>query len=80
MPAYILNFFLGTAYMLNSSERFLVTAVAWVLFLSGLFGLAVSFADYFRGAAFQQYFLESAGSGAYLFLATVVVILKNKFG
>ncbi len=65
---------------LSSTERLLVMAVSWVLFLSGLFGLAVSFTDYFRGGVFNLYFLEALGSGAYLFLAALVVLLKNKFG
>ena len=55
-------------------------AVAWVLFLSGLFGLAVSVNDWLRGAQFPAYFLEGVGSGAYLFLAALIVLLKNKFG
>ncbi len=55
-------------------------AVAWVMFLSGLFGLGVSFTDYFRGATFNSYFLEGVASGAYLFLAALVVLIKNKFG
>jgi hypothetical protein len=57
-----------------------VTAVAWVMFLSGLFGLAVSFTDYFRGTVFSTYFFEGVASGAYLFLAALVVLIKNKFG
>ena len=59
-------------------EKNILTLAFWVLFLGGLFGVAVGMYTYFNGGGVAEYGTMGIGGGAFLVWSAVVALIKSK--
>lgn len=59
-------------------EKNILSVVFWVLFLGGLFGVAVGMYSYFTGGTPAEYGIMGIGGGAFLVWSAVAALIKSK--
>lgn len=61
-----------------ATDKKLLTAIIWILFLGGLFGLAMGLQKTFAGAAPAEYGVMGIGGGLWLLSSAVAIYIRNK--
>jgi hypothetical protein len=59
-------------------EKNLLPIAFWVLFLGGLFGVAMGMVGYFGGKTPAEYGVMGIGGGAFLVWSAVVALIRSK--
>jgi hypothetical protein len=59
-------------------EKTLLVVAFWVLFLGGLFGVAMGMTGYFAGKTATEYGVMGIGGGAFLVWSAVVALIRSK--
>lgn len=59
-------------------EKNLLTILVWVLFLGGLFGMAMGMVKFFGGGTPAEYGVMGIGGGFYLLSAAIVIFIRRR--
>lgn len=59
-------------------DKSMLGALVWLLFLGGLFGLAVGVMKFFGGGAPAEYGIMGIGGGFYLLAAAIVIYIRDR--
>ena len=59
-------------------DKNLLTVMTWLLFLGGLFGLAMGLQKTFTGGAPAEYGVMGIGGGLWFLFASVTIYVKSK--
>ena len=59
-------------------EKTILTILTWVLFLGGLFGMAMGFAKYFGEGTPAEYGVMGIGGGFWLISTAIVIYIRRQ--
>jgi hypothetical protein len=59
-------------------EKNLLTILVWVLFLGGLFGMAMGLAKFFGGGTPAEYGVMGIGGGFYLLSSAIAISIRSR--
>lgn len=59
-------------------EKNILTILVWVLFLGGLFGMAMGMVKFFGGGTPAEYGVMGVGGGFYLLSSAIVIFIRRR--
>jgi hypothetical protein len=59
-------------------EKNLLTILVWLLFLGGLFGMAMGLAKFFGGGTPAEYGVMGIGGGFYLLSSAIAIAIRRR--
>lgn len=59
-------------------DKNLLSILVWVLFLGGLFGMAMGMSKFFSGGTPAEYGVMGIGGGFYLLSSAIVILIRRQ--
>jgi hypothetical protein len=59
-------------------DKTLLGLLVWLLFLGGLFGMAMGMARFFGGSSPAEYGIMGIGGGFYLLASAIVIYIRHR--